>query len=415
MGNIDKYNMGLEYVTKYDFKNKNKNLNDYITYMLNRSIIMFKYHNLPETMPQREIELLLQTNGWGCVCEIDGNLYALNGGLGGVPNAYNMPTEIIISNPYLKFNKTLTIDTDCVVIPNDSMYVGLLPLYNRYCTMLVENDITMILATVNKRIQNLLSANDDNTVESAKSFLKKVYEGELGVIAESKLFDSLKVNNSSTNAQVSLTDLFEFEQYIKASLYNEIGLSANYNMKRERLTSAEVETNTDNLYPLVDDMINQRRKAVKKINEMFGTNIEVEFNSSWDNRPFNGASIHNVEEEVNGTKLETEDVENVGDNVENPDSEEMEDVGKAEERGETETQNDDETTDETETETTDVSEEETTNETDDETNVETEEETETETKDETEVETEEETTVETDEETETETEEEKEDEEKKDF
>jgi len=224
------------------------------------------------------------------------------------------------------------------------------------------------------------------------------------------LFDSLKVNNSSTNAQVSLTDLFEFEQYIKASLYNEIGLSANYNMKRERLTSAEVETNTDNLYPLVDDMINQRRKAVKKINEMFGTNIEVEFNSSWDNRPFNGASIHNVEEEVNGTELETEDVENVGDNVENPDSEEMEDVGKAEERGETETQNDDETTDETETETTDVSEEETTNET----NVETEEETETETKDETEVETEEETTVETDEETETETEEEKEDEEKKD-
>lgn len=414
MGNIDKYNMGLEYVTKYDFKNKNKNLNDYITYMLNRSIIMFKYHNLPETMPQREIELLLQTNGWGCVCEIDGNLYALNGGLGGVPNAYNMPTEIIISNPYLKFNKTLTIDTDCVVIPNDSMYVGLLPLYNRYCTMLVENDITMILATVNKRIQNLLSANDDNTVESAKSFLKKVYEGELGVIAESKLFDSLKVNNSSTNAQVSLTDLFEFEQYIKASLYNEIGLSANYNMKRERLTSAEVETNADNLYPLVDDMINQRRKAVKKINEMFGTNIEVEFNSSWDNRPFNGASIHNVEEEVNGTELETEDVENVGDNVENPDSEEMEDVGKAEERGETETQNDDETTDETETETTDVSEEETTNETDDETNVETEEETETETKDETEVETEEETTVETDEETETETEEEKEDEEKKD-
>lgn len=414
MGNIDKYNMGLEYVTKYDFKNKDKNLNDYITYMLNRSIIMFKYHNLPETMPQREIELLLQTNGWGCVCEIDGNLYALNGGLGGVPNAYNMPTEIIISNPYLKFNKTLTIDTDCVVIPNDSMYVGLLPLYNRYCTMLVENDITMILATVNKRIQNLLSANDDNTVESAKSFLKKVYEGELGVIAESKLFDSLKVNNSSTNAQVSLTDLFEFEQYIKASLYNEIGLSANYNMKRERLTSAEVETNTDNLYPLVDDMINQRRKAVKKINEMFGTNIEVEFNSSWDNRPFNGASIHNVEEEVNGTELETEDVENVGDNVENPDSEEMEDVGKAEERGETETQNDDETTDETETETTDVSEEETTNETDDETNVETEEETETETKDETEIETEEETTVETDEETETETEEEKEDEEKKD-
>lgn len=384
MGKIDKYNMGLEYITKYDFKNKEKNLNDYITYMLNRSVTMFKYHNLPDTMPQREIELLLQCNGWGCVCEIDGNLYCLNGGLGGVPNAYNMPTEIIINNPYLNYNKTLTIDTDCVIIPNDSMYVGLLPMYNRYCTMLVENDITMILATVNKRVQNLLSANDDNTVESAKNFLKKVFDGELGVIAESKLFDSLKVNASSVNSTVSMTELFEFEQYVKASLYNEIGLSANYNMKRERLTSAEVETNTDNLYPLVDDMINQRRKAVEKINEMFGTNIEIEFNSSWDNRPFNGASIHNVEEEVNGSELVTEDVENVGDNVENPDSEVVEDVEKAEERGETETQNDDEKTDETE--------------------------------DEKEVETEEETTTETEEteeKTDEEIEEEKEDEEKK--
>lgn len=390
MGNIDKYNMGLEYVTKYDFKNKEKNLNDYITYMLNRSVTMFKYHNLPDTMPQREIELLLQCNGWGCVCEIDGNLYCLNGGLGGVPNAYNMPTEIIINNPYLNYNKTLTIDTDCVIIPNDSMYVGLLPMYNRYCTMLVENDITMILATVNKRVQNLLSANDDNTVASAKNFLKKVFDGELGVIAESKLFDSLKVNASSVNSTVSMTDLFEFEQYVKASLYNEIGLSANYNMKRERLTSAEVEANTDNLYPLVDDMIDQRRKAVEKINEMFGTNIEIEFNSSWDNRPFNGASIHNVEEEVNGSELVTEDVENVRDNVENPDSEVIEDVGKAEERGETETQNDDEKTNETETETNDVSEEETTTETEDEKEVETEEETTTETEEKTDEETEDE-------------------------
>ena len=379
MGKIDKYNMGLEHITKYDFKNKEKNLNDYITYMLNRSITMFKYHNLPDTMPQREIELLLQCNGWGCVCEIEGNLYCLNGGLGGVPNAYNMPTEIIINNPYLNYNKTLTIDTDCVIIPNDSMYVGLLPMYNRYCTMLVENDITMILATVNKRVQNLLSANDDNTVESAKNFLKKVFDGELGVIAESKLFDTLKVNASSVNSTVSMTELFEFEQYVKASLYNEIGLSANYNMKRERLTSAEVETNTDSLYPLVDDMINQRRKAVEKINEMFGVNIEIEFNSSWDNRPFNGASIHNVEDEVNPTELVTEDVENV-----------VEDTGKAE------------------TETNDVSEEETTTETEDEKEVETEEETNEETTTETEDEKEVETEEETNEETTTETEDEKE-------
>ena len=62
-------------------------------------------------------------------------------------------------------------------------------------------------------------------------------------------------------------------------------------MKRERLTANEVEANTDNLYPLVDDMLKCRRLALEKINEMFGLNIEVQFNSSWDYRLFNGEPI----------------------------------------------------------------------------------------------------------------------------
>lgn len=291
MGDIRKYNYGVDLASHYDYKNKQKNLQHHVEYMLNRSNIMFEYKNLPDTIPARELEVLLQTNGFCAFVKIDGDFYVVNGGLGGLPDVYNRPTQIIVTVPYLKYNATLDIDKDCVIIPNDSMYIGLLPLYEKYCTILMENEITMILATVNKRVQNLLSANDDNTVESAKEFQKKVFDGELGVIAESQLFDSLKVNNSSNNSQVSMKDLFEFQQYTKASLFNEIGLSANFNMKRERLTANEVEANTDNLYPLVDDMLKCRRLALEKINEMFGLNIEVQFNSSWDYRLFNGEPI----------------------------------------------------------------------------------------------------------------------------
>lgn len=291
MGDIRKYNYGVDLASHYDYKNKQKNLQHHVEYMLNRSNIMFEYKNLPDTIPERELEVLLQTNGFCAFVKIDGDFYVVNGGLGGIPDVYNRPTQIVVAVPYLKYNATLDIDKDCVIIPNDSMYMGLLPLYEKYCTILMENEITMILATVNKRVQNLLSANDDNTVESAKEFQKKVFDGELGVIAESQLFDSLKVNNSSANSQVSMKDLFEFQQYTKASLFNEIGLSANFNMKRERLTANEVEANTDNLYPLVDDMLKCRRLALDKINEMFGLNIEVQFNSSWDYRLFNGEPI----------------------------------------------------------------------------------------------------------------------------
>lgn len=306
MAKIDKYNYGLGYTFNYDYKDKPRNVENLMKYMLNRSNIMFQYHNLPDSIPSREIELLLQTNGFGIFIEVEGKYYIVNGGLGGEPDVYNMPTEAVISIPALKLNKTYKINEDCIVIPNDSMYLGLLPMYAKYCTLMNENEITMLLATVNKRIQHLLSANDDNTLESAKKFLEKVFDGEIGVIGESKLFESLKVNTTSTTSQVSMKDLFEYEQYLKASMYNEIGLSANFNMKRERLSSSEVEANTDNLYPLVDDMLNSRRKGLEKVNEMFGLDIQVEFNSSWDYRLFNGEPVHSI----NGTEVQLEDTKN---------------------------------------------------------------------------------------------------------
>ena len=306
MAKIDKYNYGLGYTFNYDYKDKPRNVENLIKYMLDRSNIMFQYHNLPDSIPSREIELLLQTNGFGVFIEVGGKYYIVNGGLGGEPDVYNMPTEAVISIPALKLNKTYKINEDCIVIPNDSMYLGLLPMYAKYCTLMNENEITMLLATVNKRIQHLLSANDDNTLESARKFLEKVFDGEIGVIGESKLFESLKVNTTSTTSQVSMKDLFEHEQYLKASMYNEIGLSANFNMKRERLSSSEVEANTDNLYPLVDDMLKNRREGLEKVNKMFGLDIQVEFNSSWDYRLFNGEPVHSI----NGTEVQLEETEN---------------------------------------------------------------------------------------------------------
>ena len=298
MAKVDKYFLGDgDKETGYNHLDKKTNVNNHIKYMLNRSINMFKYHNLPDTLPAKELELLLQCHGYAVICKINDNLYAVNAGLGGESDVYGNPTQAVVTVPYLKYNATLDIDTDCVVMNNDTMQTGLIPMYQKYCTLLNENEITMLLVTINKRIQNFVSANDDSTVQSARRFLENVYAGKVGVIAEQRLFDSLKIANVGTNAGINLKDLFEYEQYLKASLYNEIGLSANFNMKRERLTKAEVECNTDNLYPLPDEMLSSRREAIDKINEMFGTDITVEFNSSWDYRVLGGESIDTLEDD----------------------------------------------------------------------------------------------------------------------
>lgn len=289
----------------YNYQDKATNVNNYVKYMLNRSLAMFKYHNLPDTIPQEELEKMLQCAG-GCVWyKHENDLYVFNATLGGEGDVYNRPTKAVISNPALKLTTECIIDEDCVFMQNDSMCMGLVPMYQKYCTILNETDITMILATINKRVQILLSANDDNTVASAKKFIENIENGKLGVIAESKLFDSLKTSTVATSNTNSLQDIYQLQQYVKASMYNEIGLGANWNSKKERLAVAEVETNSDNLYPLVDDMLNNRRKALEKINEMFGTDIQVEFNSSWDYRLYNGENIDTLEEDNIHDEVET--------------------------------------------------------------------------------------------------------------
>ena len=329
MSKIDKYYTGGENPS-FNYLDKDRNIKNSINYMLNRSSTMFKYKNLPDTIPEKELELLLQCNGFGVFVKIGEDYYVVNGGVGGETDVYNNPTKAVIQIPYLKYNKELKIDTECIIISNDTLKMGLLPMYREYCYILNENKITMILANINKRIQTLISASDDNTVNSAKIFLKNIEDGKLGVIAEEKLFKSLSVNNSSVNSSISMTDLFEFHQYIKASLYNEIGLSANFNMKRERLTSAEVETNTDNLYPLVDDMLECRRLALEKINELFNLDIQVEFNSSWDYRILQGESIDTLD----GEEPPQETNEPTGENAEPKDEPTNEPTGEPQEEDE---------------------------------------------------------------------------------
>ena len=326
MAKIDKYFIGGKSVD-FNYIDKETNIKNNIAYMFNRTNAMFKYNNLPKTIPSKELELLLQSNGFGIFLKIDNDFYVVNGGLGGETDVYNRPTKAIVSIPSLNYNKTLDINKDCVVISNDSCNVGLLPMFKRYAFILNENMITMILANVNKRYTTLISANDDNTVASAELFLKNLFDGKQGVIAENKLFDSLKVNPNSEDGG-TLKDLIEFEQYIKASLYNEIGLSANYNMKKERITKEEFTTNSDSLYPLVDDMLNSRRKALEEINSLFDLDITVDFNSSWNIRNLENNSYISGLNQDKDTNIEEnieEDVEeNIEDDTKEPADEEIE-------------------------------------------------------------------------------------------
>lgn len=266
----------------YNFKDKRNAVLSYVDYMLARTQQIFKYENLPETIPHLYLERYLQRNGHCCITKVNGELYTLVGGLGDKPNVYYFPTHYIVANPYLNYSASLEIGKECVFIRNDSEIQGLMPLYSRYASLLVENDITMRMANINTRIPVIAAVHGDNEYEGLKKFYLRVEEGEQGIGVKDDFHGTLKTMPYASNSNgVDVTDLIEFHQYCKGAWYNEIGIKASFNMKREAISEAESAQNDDTLIPLIDNMIALRKEAMDEVNKLYGTKISVELDSVW--------------------------------------------------------------------------------------------------------------------------------------
>lgn len=301
--------MSNKNIPDFDFdysKNKQKLFEYYCKYMFTRTQSMFVYDGLPDTIPSKWLEKYLQRNGSCGIIKHDGELYAVVGSAGGEYDAYYQPTIYTVANPWLNISKTFEIGKDCVYARNDYEGIGLTPLISRYCGLMTENVLTVRLADIGMRMVTLLSAPDDNTAASARKYLSDLESGSMGVIGESAFFDGLKVHSKSTGGSDYMIQFIELQQYLKGSLYNELGINANFNMKREALSGKEVALNDDALMPLIDDMLKARREMCDEINEMFGTNISVDYGSTWHSNVVEKELV--AESDLGGSGSEAEEV-----------------------------------------------------------------------------------------------------------
>lgn len=280
--------------------NKQMLIDSYFKYMMNKTLEMFEWKNLPKTIPQRELELILQIFRFAIFTksktENGEKLFVFYGGLGGMPNEYYQPTQAIVSNPYLKFTAVLNLDDyikddgNAIVGWNDAMHIGLFSLHNRYACLMAETDLTLKYQLINMRFNNVLTADNDATKESLKQMYQDVADGTgFGIIVTNKFMEETNVDKielRSQSHQMQLKDTIETKQYLLGSWYNEIGLNANYNMKRESINESEADLNEDSLLPFIDNMLKYRKLIAKQLNEKFSDlltdgEVDVEISSSW--------------------------------------------------------------------------------------------------------------------------------------
>ena len=289
---------------------KETSVRQYIAYMLDRTNTMFEWHNLPPTIPQYMLELYLQIFGYAAFCSVDqtnpilypqsslttpSGVYIFYGGIGGERDIYYRPRLFTAANPRLKQSIQYPImypgddsldipSTPAIIMPNDRNYNGLLPLFNRYASELMENDISVRSAQINARALTAISCTTDSEKESARKFFDDLEAGKLGFLSSPAFLQGIQTSNISVQSSNIIIQLIELQQYLKASWFNELGLNVNFNMKREYMSEEEIAVNTDILLPLVDDMLRCRQEYAELINSVFNLNIEVEKSSAWANK-----------------------------------------------------------------------------------------------------------------------------------
>lgn len=279
----------------------NFNLDDIVYYykdmLLNQALNIFKYENLPKTIPNQELEKRLLLGGYVAFTIVNDDYYIFNGGLSGF-NEYQQPTNIIVNNPYLKFNKNLKINDDCILIKNTYTYQGLYDLINNTAYLLAQCDLTFKYQLINLRVPNILTATDDNSKNSIKEFFNNLEKGKYDVIVDDDFINYIKSLNYNNNVS-NITNSIELKQYIISYFYNQIGVQSQYNMKRESLNADEVAINDDILTINIDNMLESRKQAIELINEKYNLNIKVSLNGLWLER-----------KKLNDKLLENEVVEN---------------------------------------------------------------------------------------------------------
>ena len=285
---------------------KPRSSKSYFKYLLSRTQMMFKYTNLPETIDPILLERMLQVNGVACITEAPNDsdspaLYAFSGSFGGELDIYYRPTKFVVANPHLGkegFSKEVIVngteEHTGVIMYNDSEWQGLTPLICRYAALMTENVLTVRVADIMLRKMDIIIAGTDKAKKSAEVFLKKLENGELAALADSAFMESIRTLPVSNYNGSYLIQFIELQQYLKGSFYNELGLRANYNMKREAIGEGESTLDADSVLPLCENMLSSRRKCVAQINELFGTEISVDYNSAWlENHIDSYLSIYN--------------------------------------------------------------------------------------------------------------------------
>ena len=271
----------------------NRTYYQYIDRLTELAISRIIWHDLPDTVDERYLELHLFTDGQMIYFndEVIGNL-CLNFTMTGRFDVYGYPILRRAYSAYNNYQKMLKPDNS-VVIFNNLLRTNSILDVKMFALRLYNIDRTIDI-NVNAQKTPVLIVCDESERLTMQNVYKQ-WQGNEPVIKGDKNLNVKGITVLKTDAPFVADKLYE----LKCNIWNEaltyLGISNITVNKKERLITDEVERNQGGVLANRYPFLNPREKAVEQINKMFDTNISVEYREDWSDFDL---SMPDVEERV---------------------------------------------------------------------------------------------------------------------
>ena len=261
---------------------------------------IFKWKNMPKEIPIRYPEKWLYENGMCVFFEVP------NAGFACLPvmtgsirdNMYGEPAKwraVAVGELSGLVSSLELNETNSVLIRNDTMYRATKPYVEIMIKQLANVEITMRLNINAQKNPMWFKCSDDNVLQKKNDFIE-FFEGEPVFFKDAMSPNEFEFINP--NIKYIGNELADTYNVYKYRLLSYLGLDNPNVDKKERMLVSESEANSDEVLMIRNARYEQRKTACDKINELFGLDVDVDYNEELNSeKDFNGMNM------LNGTGL----------------------------------------------------------------------------------------------------------------
>ena len=253
----------------------NRTYLQYLQRLTELSISMFEWKNLPPTVDARYLELHLFENG--CMVyfndDVIGNL-CLDCIVSGRLDVYGYPLLRRAYSSYNNYQKLLK-SSDSVIIYNNMLRTNSVLDVKMFARRLYNLDRIIDVNANAQKTPVLVRASEKQRLTMLN--LYKEYDGNAPFIFGDKNLDMNALTVLKTDAPYVADKIYQLKTQVWNEALTYLGISNINIAKKERLITDEVTRNQGGTIASRYSRLESRRQAVEKINEMFGTNIEVNY------------------------------------------------------------------------------------------------------------------------------------------